>query len=116
MREYPPLGSISRALSCVFAQTRPAPTRVGPEAPALDAMTDFARVAAATIGRSASLAIANVCMFTRSVRSLFVVAPKLEKVRFARAGHVVASLTQTGRQVDLARTFAAIERPLAGSG
>ncbi len=75
MREYLPLGSFSPALSRACSLTRPSPARVALDSPALEVMTDFAHVPAATIERSASLAVANDYMITRGVRSLFVVAP-----------------------------------------
>lgn len=49
------------------------PDRVTPESPALDAMTDLVRVAAATIGPEASLARAEEHMRHSGVRLLFVV-------------------------------------------
>ncbi|MFO1316973.1 MAG: CBS domain-containing protein [Burkholderiales bacterium] len=148
MREYLPLGSFSPALAGACTLTRPAPPRVTLDSPALDVMTDFAQVTAATIERSASLATANDYMVTRGVRSLFVVAPdgrlaglitttdllgeapvrashargikrheltvgdvmtpaegivalKLEDVRSAKVGHIVASLKQAGRHHEL---------------
>jgi CBS-domain-containing membrane protein len=75
MREYLPLGSFSPALSRACSLTRPSPVRVALDSPALAVMTDFAQVPAATIERSASLAVANDYMITRGVRSLFVVSP-----------------------------------------
>lgn len=49
------------------------PDRVTPESPALDAMTDLTRVAAATIGPDATLARAEEHMRHTGVRLLFVV-------------------------------------------
>lgn len=75
MREYLPLGSYSPALAGAWMLARPSPARVTLDSPALDVMTDFAQVPAATIERSASLATANDYMVTHGVRSLFVVTP-----------------------------------------
>jgi CBS domain-containing protein len=49
------------------------PEQVTPESPALDAMTDLARIAAATIGPDATLARAEEHMRHSGVRLLFVV-------------------------------------------
>jgi CBS domain-containing protein len=46
---------------------------VGPDSPAIEAMTDFARVSAVTISPSASLALANSTMISRGVRLLLVI-------------------------------------------
>jgi CBS domain-containing protein len=148
MRDYLPLGSFSPALSGACSLTQPATVRVTLDSPALDVMTDFAHVQAATIDRSASLAVANDYMITRGVRSLFVVSPegrmlglitttdllgerpvreshgrgikrhelavgdvmtpaedivalRLEDVRSAKVGHIVASLKHAGRHHEL---------------
>lgn len=45
---------------------------IGPESPAIEAMTDFARVTAVTIGAGASVAAANSTMIARGVRLLLV--------------------------------------------
>ena len=58
------------------------PDRVTPESPALDAMTDLARVAAATIGPDASLTRAEEHMRHAGVRLLFVMG----------AGHALMGL------------------------
>jgi len=76
MRDYLPLGSFAPALSGACALTRPATVRVTLDSPAVDVMTDFAHVQAATIEPSASLAVANDYMITRGVRSLFVTSPE----------------------------------------
>jgi len=76
MRDYLPLGSFSPALSGPCSLTQPATVRVTLDSPALDVMTDFAHVQAATIDPSASLAVANDYMITRGVRSLFVTSPE----------------------------------------
>ncbi len=76
MRDYLPLGSFSPALSGPCSLTQPAMVRVTLDSPALDVMTDFAHVQAATIDPSASLAVANDYMITRGVRSLFVTSPE----------------------------------------
>ncbi len=148
MREYLPIGSFAPALAGPCTLARPAPARVTLDSPALDVMTDFAQVPAATIEQSASLAAANEHMITRGVRSLFVTAAdgrvlglitttdllgeapvraghargvkrhellvgdvmtpaeaiealRLEDVRAAKVGHVVASLKQAGRHHEL---------------
>jgi CBS domain-containing protein len=54
--------------------------RVTPESPALQVMTDFARVSPATIRPEAPLAGANQFMITRAVRLLLVVDEGHEKV------------------------------------
>ena len=51
------------------------PDRVTTESPALDAMTDLSRVAAATLGPDATLARAEEHMRHSGVRLLFVVGP-----------------------------------------
>ena len=76
MRDYLPLGSFSPALSGPCSLTQPATVRVTLDSPALDVMTDFAHVQAATIDPSASLAVANDYMITRGVRALFVTSPE----------------------------------------
>ena len=76
MRDYLPLGSFSPALSGACSLTQPATIRVTLDSPAVDVMTDFAHVSAATIEPSASLAVANDYMITRGVRSLFVTSPE----------------------------------------
>ncbi len=45
---------------------------IGPESPAIEAMTDFARTSAVSIGAGASLALANSTMIARGVRLLLV--------------------------------------------
>jgi CBS domain-containing protein len=59
--------------------TQPQAARVTPDAPALQVMTDLARVAPATIRPQAPLAGANQFMITRGVRLLLVV-DELENV------------------------------------
>lgn len=76
MRDYLPLGSFSPALSGPCSLTQPATVRVTLDSPAVDVMTDFAHVQAATIDPSASLAVANDYMITRGVRALFVTSPE----------------------------------------
>ncbi|WP_153145282.1 CBS domain-containing protein [Dechloromonas sp. H13] len=46
---------------------------IGPESPAIEAMTDFSRVTAATIGAGAPVTVANATMISRGVRLLLVV-------------------------------------------
>ena len=48
--------------------------QIGPESPAVEAMTDFSRVQAVTIAAGASLAEANATMIARRVRLLMVVS------------------------------------------
>jgi hypothetical protein len=76
MRDYQPLSSISLARLGVCTLTQPAPNRVTLDSPAIEVMTDLARVAAVTIDRSASLLAANDYMIARGVRSLFVASPE----------------------------------------
>ncbi len=118
------------------------------DSPAIEVMTDLARVPPITIEPSASVATANDYMVTRGVRSLFVIAPdghviglvtttdilgerpvrmsqargvrrhelsvadvmtpiesvvamRMEDVRAAKVGHIVASLKQAGRHHEL---------------
>ena len=59
----------SEAILCVSGSYN----MVGPESPAIEAMTDFARVSAATIGAAASVVAANSTMISRGVRLLLVV-------------------------------------------
>ena len=148
MREYQPLAliSLSQSAACTLAQ--PAANSVTLDSPAVDVMTDLARVAAVTIEPSASVLAANEYMIARAVRSLFVtaaggqvlglvtttdilgerpvrishargvrrnelvvtdvmtpidsvVAMRMEDVRAAKVGHVVASLKQAGRHHEL---------------
>lgn len=48
---------------------------VGAESPAIEAMTDFGRVSAVTVGQDASLLEANAIMVSRGVRLLLVTGP-----------------------------------------
>jgi CBS-domain-containing membrane protein len=50
----------------------PAPSRLTPESPALDAMTDLRRIAAATIAPERGIAECNAVMIARGIRLLFV--------------------------------------------
>jgi CBS-domain-containing membrane protein len=148
MRDYQPLASISLARSGACALAHPAPNQVTLDSPAIEVMTDLAKVAAATIEPSAGIAAANEYMIARAVRSLFVTAPdghvlglvtttdilgerpvrvshargirrnellvsdvmtpidsivamRMENVRAAKVGHIVASLKQAGRHHEL---------------
>jgi len=148
MRDYQPLTSISLARSGACALAQPAPNPVTLDSPAIDVMTDLAKVAAATIEPSALVTAANEYMVARAVRSLFVTAPdghvlglvtttdilgerpvrvshargikrnellvsdvmtpiesivamRIEDVRAAKVGHIVASLKQAGRHHEL---------------
>ena len=148
MRDYQPLASISLAASGACALAQPSANPVTLDSPALEVMTDLAKVAAVTIDASSPLAAANEYMIARAVRSLFVttsgghllglvtttdilgerpvrvshargvprkelvvsdvmtpiesiVAMRLEDVRAAKVGHVVASLKQAGRHHEL---------------
>ena len=148
MRDYQPLASISLAESVACMLAQPAANPVSLDSPALDVMTDLAKVAAATIEPSAPIAAANEYMIARAVRSLFVtngggqllglvtttdilgerpvramhsrgasrsevlvsdvmtpvdsiVAMRIEDVRAAKVGHIVASLKQAGRHHEL---------------
>jgi len=148
MRDYQPLASISLAASGPCALAQPAANPVTLDSPALDVMTDLAKVAAVTIEASAAVTAANEYMIARAVRSLFVVssdghllglvtttdilgerpvrvshargisrkelvvsdvmtpvdsivAMRIEDVRAAKVGHIVASLKQAGRHHEL---------------
>ena len=148
MRDYQPLTSISLARSGACTLAQPAPNPVTLDSPAIDVMTDLAKVAAATIEPSALVTAANEYMVARAVRSLFVTAPdghvlglvtttdilgerpvrvshargikrnellvsdvmtpiesivamRIEDVRAAKVGHIVASLKQAGRHHEL---------------
>jgi CBS domain-containing protein len=72
MRSYQPLPSHTLAANgpCVLMQ--PIAPRVTLDSPALDVMTDLARVPAVAIDETASLQAANDYMIARGVRSLFV--------------------------------------------
>jgi len=148
MRDYHPLASISLAASGPCALAQPAANPVTLDSPAVDVMTDLAKVAAVTIDPSAALTAANEFMVARAVRSLFVtaadghllglvtttdilgerpvrvshargvsrnelvvadvmthidsvVAMRIEDVRAAKVGHIVASLKEAGRHHEL---------------
>ena len=148
MRDYQPLALISLAATSVCSLAQPANNPVTLDSPALDVMTDLAKVAAVTIEPSASVQAANDYMIARAVRSLFVtsaedrvlglvtttdilgekpvrishargvrrdelvvsdvmtpidsvVAMRIEDVRAAKVGHIVASLKQAGRHHEL---------------
>lgn len=47
-------------------------TQIGPDSPAIEAMTDFTRISVVTIGPEATLANANANMIARGVRLLLV--------------------------------------------
>jgi len=64
-------------------------TRLRADSPAIDAMTDLRKVAAATIDTAASLAQANQTMIARGVRLLLVVDDKHEIVGLITARDIV---------------------------
>jgi CBS domain-containing protein len=73
-RDYQPLPAHELGTAAGFRRpTAPQAARVTLESPALDAMTDLARVSPATIRAQAPLAGANQFMITRGVRLLLVV-------------------------------------------
>jgi len=73
-RNYKPLPLRELGAHAGFRRpTQPQAARVGLESPALQVMTDLARVAPATIRPQAPLAGANQFMITRGVRLLLVV-------------------------------------------
>src|SRR4051812_33520053 len=86
MRDYQPLASFSLAVSGPCALAQPAANPVTLDSPALDVMTDLAKVAAVTIDPSAGVTAANEYMVARAVRSLFVTAAD---------GHIVGLVTTT---------------------
>ena len=72
-REYEPLPIHELGANAGFRRPlAPQAPRVGPESPAVQVMTDLARVAPATIRPQAPLAGANQFMITRGVRLLLV--------------------------------------------
>jgi len=72
-REYHPLPIRELGANAGFRRPlAPAAPQVTPEAPALQVMTDLARVSPATIRPQAPLAAANQFMITRAVRLLLV--------------------------------------------
>lgn len=71
--DYSPLDSPLLAPGAQLADLERRAVRPDLESPALDVMTDFARVPAATIEPSATVAEANQFMMRRGVRSLMVV-------------------------------------------
>jgi CBS domain-containing protein len=72
-RDYQPLPIRELGVNAGFRRsTAPAAPRVSTESPAVQAMTDLARVAPATIRPQAPLAGANQFMITRGVRLLLV--------------------------------------------
>lgn len=81
MRHFSPLPASALAASACFrhpAQVMlnlpvPAPARVALDSPAADALTDFRRVAAVTIGPEAAVDDANRKMIENSIRLLLVV-------------------------------------------
>lgn len=72
MRAYHPLPSHTLAANGPCVVMQPIAPRVTLDSPALDVMTDLARVPAVSIGSDASLDAANSYMIARGVRSLFV--------------------------------------------
>ena len=74
MREYHPLEAypLAKHGPCMLAQ--PVAPRVTLDSPALEVMTDLARVSAVSIHPGATLQEANGYMIARGVRSLFVMA------------------------------------------
>lgn len=58
-----------RAQICVSGSSNP----VGADSPAIEAMTDFSRIAAVTIGAAASIGEATTTMIARGVRLLLVI-------------------------------------------
>jgi CBS domain-containing protein len=148
MREYQPLMLISLAETASCTLARPAANPATLDSPAMEVMTDLAKVPAVTIEPSASIQAANEYMIARAVRALFVtaadgrvlglvtttdilgerpvrvghargvrrddlvvidvmtpiesiVAMRIEDVRAAKVGHIVASLKQAGRHHEL---------------
>jgi CBS-domain-containing membrane protein len=71
MRQYHPLTSHPLAPRGTLL-TQPPPVHVNLDSPAIEVMTDLARVPAVTIDASAALAEAHSYMKARGVRSLFV--------------------------------------------
>jgi len=72
-RDYEPLPIRELGANAGFRRPlQPPSTRVTPESPAVQVMTDLARVAPATIRREAPLGAANQFMITRGVRLLLV--------------------------------------------
>lgn len=70
---YQPLSVVAVTKGITFVEpTQILPDRVTSESPAIDAMTDLARVAAVTIGPNLPLAAAEECMRVRGVRMLLV--------------------------------------------
>src|SRR5918911_3891121 len=70
-RDYEPLPIRELGANAGFRRpTAPPSARVTPESPAVQVMTDLARVAPATIRREAPLGAANQFMITRGVRLL----------------------------------------------
>ena len=93
-----------------------APMPVRPDSPAIEAMTDFRQVAAATIGVTATIAQATLKEAGRQ-HALGVDRDQLTREEIVRG---VFSATQIGRQLgvpnlsfEVARTFAEIEAELA---
>jgi CBS domain-containing protein len=73
-RDYQPLPIHELGANAGFRRPlQPQATRVGAESPAVQVMTDLARVAPATIRPQAPLAGANQFMITRGVRLLLVI-------------------------------------------
>ncbi|HZQ63112.1 MAG TPA: CBS domain-containing protein [Casimicrobiaceae bacterium] len=72
MRRYQPLPQHPLASHGPCRLTQPVAARATLDSPALDVMTDLARVPAVSIHRGASLDAANGYMIARGVRSLFV--------------------------------------------
>ena len=72
MRAYHPLPSHKLAANGLCVLMQPVAPRVTLDSPALEVMTDLARVPAVAINGTASLDQANSYMIARGVRSLFV--------------------------------------------
>jgi len=92
MRDYPPLASPLLAPGAQLANVESRVKRSRLDSPAIEVMTDFARVPAATIEAGATVDEANQFMMRRGVRSLMVVDPTLRVLGIITARDVLGEL------------------------
>ncbi|MCL4801219.1 MAG: CBS domain-containing protein [Burkholderiales bacterium] len=90
--DYPPLPSPLLAAGALLATLAERAERPSLDSPAIDVMTDFTRVPAATIEPGATVAEANQFMIRRGVRSLMVVDPSLRVLGIITARDVLGEM------------------------
>ena len=86
---YGPLTHIRISPNATYAKPVPPSTRVGPDSPASEVMTDLQRVAAVTITPGASIEIANQRMIAGGVRLLLVLNEEKHVVGLITASDIL---------------------------